>query len=282
MSYKQLLHSLLITVFWIFSQPDAILANCEDNYVEFKWGNDFLVPEGLDRFLSNYNSLSHASCEEIWTFRNEMHTPDDLRGSPVQSMDHPWDGITLLDYTRRHHIGVHEERRLGIGLGVAGRGSGSAELQRFVHGLGFGARPTYQPTNPSEPLLNLSYRHIDRSTIDALWGISKLTTTYGADVGNYKTQAILSQDLRRGFKHFYGVAGIEGRALLYSTVLDGRLFHKNEYTVSRIPFVAVGSLGIGTDLSPFVLELKYRFFTEQFESQVGRHTVAELTIRYNI
>lgn len=250
-----------------------------DQY-KLKWGNDFLAPDGLDRYLSNYFTLSHTSNKSTWSFDNSMFTPDNLRGSPVESKDHPWDGASILSHEERFDISGNERRRFKLSAGAVGRASGAAELQRWVHAQGFGARPSYQPTNPSEPVLNFGYRHDDITQLNTLIGIAQNTTTYGFDVGNYITQAVLTQRLKKGFNGAYGLLGIEGRAVLYSTVLDGRLFQDNEYTVQREPFVAEFMIGVGAEIDSYIVELVYKYETEQFETQDDRHLVAELTISY--
>lgn len=270
---------VFILAFWVFFV--FIFANVlKADETKIILGNDFLVPGGQDRFLSNYFTISHQINNETWSFKNEMFTPNNLKGSPVPTNDHPWDGSSLFGYEERYGVRDGETRRFKLQTGLVGRGSGSAELQRFVHAQGFGARPTYQPTNPTEFVLNFGYRHDEVTLLHTFFGLSESTTTYGVDIGNYITQAVIKQELRKGFDSFYAVAGIEGRAVAYSTVLDGRLFQDNEYTVEREPMVAEFTAGIGSRFNDVLLELVYRYVTEQYETQDGRHAVAELTIGY--
>lgn len=246
------------------------------------WANDFVVPHGLDRWLSNGVEFSYENSDGGWSFGNEMYTPDDLRNMGIPTGDRNWDGYTYLEKSLWWPSAQSDKRRIAIRLGAVGNASGSRWLQQFVHrDIGLGTFPTWATTNPSEPAAEIIYSHHNYNTLDTFIGISQLETAYGVRVGNVITQAFLSQSLRRGFDAFYAVAELEGRAVLYNTFLDGRLFQDNVYTVDRVPFVAEFSAGLGTNISCYTIELVYRYLTEEFENQDGRHVFGDLRVSYN-
>lgn len=238
--------------------------------------NDFFIPGQLDRNLSNRVELGY----DDYVLGNEMYTPRDKRNPGIPDGDRPWDGYTYFGVVEH----LAEDRDLTVRIGILGDASGTDSLQRFVHGtMGLGVHPVgWSTQNPSEPALDVIYSHKFFNVSDYWIGQAKVTSEYGVRFGNVKIESFVSEEIKRGFFYdnweFYVRSGIDGRGVAFDTTLDGRMFHDNTYTVERVPFVASTFLGVGTRIHDWLIEYQYRYLTEEFKGQDGRHAYAQVLI----
>jgi hypothetical protein len=266
---KSLLTALILSV--SFSFP------CLAVPWEFSIKNDFVIPGGLDRFLSNAFYIGVGD----YSIGNEMYTPTDKR-SFESTGDRPYDGYSYLQYRKVSPLAFGQELVIKSRLGVVGEASGSEALQKFIHNdLGAGVDPTWANQNPSEPAVDFLVSKLTREYVQSILGDTKLTQEFGARAGTVNNSLFLDQEIRKGFfkyVHFY--AGLRGDVVFYNTFLDGRMFQSNKYTVEKNWFVASGRAGIELYFprwNDFFINYGYTYITEEFETQKGRHAYGALS-----
>ena len=252
---------------WAFAEPWSV-----------KMSNDYVIPGGLDRFLTNAFVLQKGD----WSLGNDMYTPRSKRSPVVNTGDRPWDGYTYVEKLDVTKVAFGQEQVLKSRIGLVGHASGSEDLQRYIHDdLGLGVHPTWAGQKPSEVTLDFILSRRTREYVQSAVGDSQLTQEYGARFGNVNDSLFLDQELRKHFgRYFYVYAGLRGDAVAYNTHLDGRLFHDNEYTVDRQWFVASARAGIELYFPKwhdFFVTYGYSYLTEEFQGQDGRHAYGTLT-----
>ena len=245
---------------------------------KFSFENDFFAPGGEDKWVSNITTITSGR----WTLGTEMYTPRDKRSFNIPVGDRPWDGYTYIERSLGSEISAEDfqKREWKVRLGATGEASGAGELQKFIHNdLGMGAPPNgWHTANHSEPALEVLYQRSMHADIHTLIGFGESVAYYGFRAGNVITSATIGSELSRGFEHFYLLTGLEGSLVLYNTFLQGRLFYSDTYTVEKEPFVANAKIGVGTRLGDWKLEYVYKYLTEEFEGQDGRHLYGSVNI----
>jgi lipid A 3-O-deacylase len=244
------------------------------------FGNDFFVPGHLDRWATSSLSAVIKADDNLWlTLGQEMYTPTDKRSPEVPDGDRPWDGYSYIG-ARKRHLGETGSYYLAeVRLGAVGSASRADRLQKFVHNdLDMGTNPKGWGTqNPSEIAIDASLAHHFPNTTNTLIGETRTQLGYKVRLGNVITRASFLSEIEKGWRDFYFIAGTAAHAVLYNTHLDGRLLQNNTYTVDKKWFVAEASLGIGVRIfRRFSLEYKYKYTTEEFKGQTGRHSVGEV------
>ena len=243
----------------------------------FNIRNDYVIPGGLDRYLTNAFEIKSGRI----SFVNEMYSPTSKKNPEIPYGDRQWDGLSYFQYEDIDRVNFGEEIIKRWRVGAVGEWSGSEALQKFIHDdLGAGQHPTWAGQNPSEPTLSLVYSKRTREYLKSVVGDSQVRQEYGLEIGNVKDLIFLDQELRKHFfKYFYPYVGLRGEAVLYNTLLDGRLFQDNYYTTDKKWFVATARAGfeIYFPESEWFLDYHYEYLTEEFDGQEGRHSYGSLT-----
>lgn len=268
---------LLIVLFLVFFWLSVVsIAAAEP--VKFNFANDYFAPSGKDRWLTNMMSLEVGK----WGIGSEMYTPRDKRRKELPDGDRPWDGYSYLQRTDKWEVGQGEYHVLKSRLGTLGEWSGAKEMQTWMHDdLGFGAHPEWVGQNPAQPAFDVIYSRLNRHYLQSVVGNSRLTQEYGVRLGNVNNSLFLDQELRKHFhKHFYIFAAIRGEAVAFNTHLDGRMFENDVYTVDKQWFVASGRLGVEVRFDDFFVSYTYRYLTEEFKGQDGRHLYGDVGIGF--
>lgn len=248
-----------------------------EDLVSLEFSNDVFVPDGKDRFLTNQVRLSAGA----FSIGNDMYTPTD-KTVDLPDGDRPWDGYTYLEYQTKEELAEDEYRKISYRIGAVGDWSGTDKLQKWIHNdLGLGTDPSWDSMNEGEPTVDLIYEHKLQSPVHPLFGEGWVTDTYGARVGTVIDEIFLKTQVTKGlWKTLFMYVGMSGRAVLYNTHLDGRLFQDDVYTVDKEWFVASGWSGIAVKFGDIYLGYKYLYQTREFETQSGRHSYGSLTIGY--
>lgn len=245
---------------------------------QFNIKNDYVIPGGLDRFLTNAFEIKSGE----WTFANEFYTPTNKANPEIPVGDRPWDGYTYLQHEQIRKVNFAEEIVLKSRIGTVGEWSGSEALQKFIHDdLGAGQHPTWAGQNPSEIVTDFILSKRTRDYVQSIVGDSQLKQEYGVQFGNFKDTVFIDQELRKHFyKYFYPYVGLRGEAVFYNTLLDGRLLQDNNYTVDKEWFVATARAGIELyfpQLDDIFIDYHYEYVTEEFDGQQGRHAYGSLS-----
>lgn len=245
----------------------------------FSLGNDFLIPNGRDRWLTNIFSVEYGN----WAFGNEIYSPTNKKSEAIPYGDRNWDGYSYLQEKEKWPIAFGQERELISRIGFVGNDSGSKSLQRFVHDdLGLGQHPSWVGQNPSEMTADFILLRRSREYLQSAVGDSRLTQEYGARFGNVVDELFLDQELRKHFfKHLFIYGGLRGKAVAYNTHLDGRLFRDNVYTVDKQWFVAEGRLGFEYRTPEYWFSYTYKYLTEEFQGQDGRHLYGTFNVGFD-
>lgn len=270
-----------IILFWILvlitESYSISYADSKDNWA-FTLQNDYFVPKGLDRYLTNAFNLTYQQ----FSFGNEMYTPTKKRfaGKPVD--DRPWSGYTYLGYSYEIPLEKPEEKLIiQSRIGLVGNASGTKALQRFVHDdLGLGAHPAWAFQNPSEPTIDIIITKQVIEDFKSVFGESILKQEYGIRTGTVNDSAFINQEIKKGFGFLYPYVGLKGEAVLFDTHLDGRLFHDNLYTIDKEWFLATGRAGIEfyfPNWNHFFIDYHYEYLTQQFKGQHDRHAYGSIS-----
>lgn len=253
--------------------------------MKFTFSNDYFSPGGKDRWLTNQMMLEVGA----WGISNEMYTPKDKRSKELPDGDRPYDGYSFIQYTKKWEIAHGERHILKSRIGTLGEWSGAKELQTWAHDdVGFGSHPEWVGQNPPGVALDFILSKQNVAYLQSVFGDTSATTEYGARFGNVVDELFLDQELRKHFfKNLYIFGGMRGQAVLFNTHLDGRLidehlikgYETDVYTVDKEPFVASARVGIELYFpeSEFFVSYSYKYLTEEFKGQDGRHLFGELS-----
>lgn len=241
--------------------------------------NDFLIPGGKDRWLTNafcfeYDSLS--LCQE-------MYTPQNKKSPELPDGDRPWDSYLYLEKEWVIPVAFGEETVIDSRFGGIGDWGFGKEAQQFIHDeLGLGQHPTWTGVNPAQPAIDIEVSRRTRQYLKSVVGDSRLTQQYGFRVGNVEDYLFLDQELRKHFfRYVYLFAGISGKTVFFNTHLDERLFESNIYTVDKQWFVASGRVGFNLDFQTWSFGYQYQYLTEEFKGQDGRHLYGTFNLGFN-
>lgn len=253
---------------------------------KFTFANDFFARNGKDRWLTNQMMLEVGA----WGLSNEMYTPKDKRSKELPDGDRPYDGYSFIQYTKKWEIAQGERNILKSRIGTLGEWSGSREIQTWFHDdMGWGVHPEWVGQNPPAVALDFILSRQNVSYLQSVFGDTSAITEYGARVGNVVDELFLDQELRKHFfKYLYIFGGIRGQAVLFNTHLDGRLidehlikgYETDVYTVDKQPFVASARLGVELYFpqSEFFISYTYKYLTEEFKGQDGRHLYGSIEL----
>lgn len=238
------------------------------------FSNDIFAPSGQDRWLTNQVVIQY----EDWAVGNDIYTPTHKRNTEIPYGDRPWDGYSYIQHTDKWTVVEGQERILTERLGVIGEGSGSKGLQRFVHDdLGLGSHPTWVGQNPTQPAIDFIYTFKTTEYLNSAIGPARLIQQYGARVGNVNDSLFLDQELNKDITRYLTIfGGLNGQIVAFNTHLDGRMFEDDVYTIDKEWFVASGRLGFKVKISNFTIGYSYKYLTEEFKGQKGRHLYGEV------
>lgn len=239
-----------------------------------------------------------------------MYTPEDLQATAPIPTDRPYAGWLYagVDAQRR---GLAFQRvpcleSFELNLGVIGPESMAREAQTVVHRWrGFATPKGWDNQLKTEPGVDLKY--------ERLWRLSAgreeqryfdFLPHAGASLGNVATRADLGAALRVGYHlpddfgpqiidsdaalsggfnskspnfSVYLFVGVEGRAVGYTTFLDGNLFRSGPH-LDHVPLVADTSYGFGFVFLKYC-ELSYShiFRTREFRGQRNHDEFGSIT-----
>lgn len=271
------------TLCCILSLLIPILAFGESQY-EIRWENDFFTPGNLDRWKTNAIRVAF----DTWTFGHEMYTPQNKREAGVPFGDRPWDGYVYIGRKLREEISPNQRRSFEFRIGQVGAGSYAGELQRFVHNdLGFGTDPKgWETQNATEKTFDAIYTHESELPLINRFVSGLLHNRYGVRAGNVVSEFFLDQELERGLIQdgytLTAFVGVGGRVVLYNTFLDGRLFRENLYARSdRTWFVSDIRAGLEASYQGAGLRYEYKYLTEEFGAQDGRHLFGAISFFFD-
>lgn len=263
--------AVILFLCWFF--PSLVFAQ------SILFENDFFAAGNKDRFLTNHTIISYESV----SIGSEMYTPQDKGEAGLPKDDRPWDGYTYVELKKEMPVSKNEARIYRYRLGGVGPLSGAKHIQTFVHDdLGLGVHPCgWGTANPSEVAADFLYEHKFNSRFDSWIGTNDLLQSYGARLGNVRVSGWLEQEARRGVfdKWDFSIfvfGNMKGEAVAYNTHLDGRLFRSDIYTVERVPFVASTEIGFGLEYQDYFFRYGYKYQTEEFKGQDGRHCLGSL------
>lgn len=260
-----------------FSYVMLLSLNCYSDPWEFNIKNDFVIPGGLDRYLSNEFYYKQNS----WKVSNSMWTPTKKSNDQIPFGDRPWDGYTYIEKEFSTRYGFGEYLKTQVRFGLVGEWSGSEALQKFIHDdLNAGDHPTWEGQNPSEPTIDILLFRETKEYMQSIVGNSQVRNQYGIQFGTVKDTFFIDQELRKHFfKYLYPYVGLRGEAVLYNTHLDGRLFQKNKHTEDKEWFVSTARFGFelyhpGSD---WFMDYRYEYITQEFVGQPYRHAYGSLS-----
>jgi hypothetical protein len=232
-----------------------------------------------------------------------MYTPRDTSTEAYQPGDRPYAGWTYVSLAL-HAKTPRQLDSFETTLGIVGPSARAGETQNDYHTLmGFKRAKGWQHQIHDEPGLLLSWQRTMRAARvdigrDVAWD---LLPRFGATVGNVLTQASAGVETRLGLnlpwdfgtslispgggvsapadpedprlrrETTYGLhlfAGAEGRAVARNIFLDGNTW-ENSPSVTKKPFVADLSAGIGLVLGATKLTYTHVYRTEEFDGQNG-------------
>jgi lipid A 3-O-deacylase len=292
---------------WAISEENDLLANPFGRHTDrhYTQGLEFTFLDGVSRSTNWITrlpawGLTVEQHRAGFVLGQSIYTPEDLQATQPIPTDRPYAGwlyaglIAARRGTAWERIPCLETAQLQ--LGVIGPESLAAEAQTVVHRWrGFATPKGWENQLQTEPGLALKYARLWR------WSPGSPTHRWldvlpqlGASLGNVATRAEIGTTLRLGYhlpddfgpqtidsdaalaggvgrkpRNFgvYLFLGVTGRAVGYTTFLDGNLFRDGP-SVEREPFVADTDYGFGFVLFKH-LELTYThvFRSREFRGQ---------------
>lgn len=233
-----------------------------------------------------------------------VYTPQDLLAEESIPNDHPYAGwlyggvvLQRRGFTRSLNLPVLETMR--IQLGIVGSGAMAEQAQDIVHVAVRFTKPQGWPNQLyNEPGMAAKYQRAWRWRLRAQrdWN-ADLIPHAGASLGNVDTSLRAGATVRMGWHlpddfgiqtidslgfteggrsssadtrawGFYGFIGTEGKAVAYTTFLDGNLFESSP-SVNKRPLVAELKSGLALVFSRAELAFIYVLRSEEFYGQEG-------------
>lgn len=245
----------------------------------FNFSNDYFAPGGEDKWLTNSMKLGIGD----FAIGSDMYTPKDKRNKELPKGDRPWDGYTYIEYTEKYPIVFGESETFITRFGALGDASEADKMQKWMHNdLGFGADPSWVGQNPSQPAFELIYSKNSHRYLHSYIGDTKVSQSHGFRIGNVADEIFLDQEVRKHFfKNWFVHGGLEGKGIFFNTHLNGRLFESDVYTVDHEWLVASARAGISYNLFGCLITYEYKYQTQEFKGQDGRHLFGSLTFTFN-
>lgn len=278
-AYDAAIKNFVIVFLLIMLSVLAFITTVRAEPFRLNFENDWFSPGGQDRWLTNAFDIHYGE----WGIGNEMYTPLDKKSPEIPYGDRPWDGYSYLEHESIEKVAFGEENVFIKRIGALGHASGTDRLQQWVHDdLGLGAHPTWAGQNPSQVAVDMIYFRRNREYLQSVIGDSRMTTLYGARVGNVVDEVFLDQELTKHFfKHMYVFGGVRASTVAFNTHLDGRLFDDNTYTIDKNWFVAEGRLGLDFRYDNWFVGYTWTYLTEEFKGQDGRHLMGNVHFGFN-
>jgi len=246
-----------------------------------------------------------------------IYTPSDLSREELIKDDRPYAGWLYLGliYQRlgTNRFGPVLES-FELDLGVIGSYSGADQAQTFVHDLLKAPTPHgWDNQLKNEPGLILNY---GRSQLYRLFDFYKLrfdwVPTAGVRLGNitsgslgsslrfgynipndfghfpignslitpfWRSGGSASRDQRSSLFGFYFFGGVEGRAVLYNTFLDGNVFYPSHH-LDIEDFVADLKAGAAFIFKRLEVSYVYVYRTKEFKRQPEAQTFGSINVKY--
>lgn len=250
-----------------------------------RYGNDILIPNGKDRYLT---SDARFLFKDGYSLGSEVYTPTDKEDPNIPLGDRPWSSYLFVEKEDVQPIAWGQEAVFRYRLGGVGKYGFGEELQDGIHELlsDLGkpqTDPTWAHQNPGQVAGELIASRRSREYLQSVIGDSRLTNEYGLRVGNVVDEAFFDQELRKHFfKHWYFFTGITGKIVAFNTHIEGRLWADNNHEERKQWFVAQGRLGFEYRGDDWAIGYTYKYLTEEFKGQEGRHLYGSLEIAWNL
>lgn len=259
----------------------------------------FHFPIWLAERMPDFGATPHAARIGA-SLSQSIYTPTDISTGAIQVNDRPYAGVlyaSLLLQKRGTTAGgtpLLDNWRLD--LGVIGPESQAEEAQNTVHRVrNLGLAHGWSHQLQTEPALALRYQRTWRwaqGNSDG-WGWDFLPAA-GLSLGNIGTYAALGGQVRAGWRMpgdfgvqaidsiaapsmgrtagtatqrgIFAFAGVEGRAVAYSAMLDGNLWQQSQH-VDKFPLVADAKFGLLYSGKRFDVSLTQVIRTKEFVGQ---------------
>ncbi len=282
----------------------------------FYWHGENRHMGGLKKFMESMPTLGLEANAMRWglTIGQNIYTPGDTSVPGLLINDRPYAGWLYggLMLQRRGTVGEHWQAwdHAELDLGIIGPESLAGDAQNWVHEIrGFQRALGWANQLKTEPAiqLKLSRHWLRRWDFGGHWSFDVIPHG-GVALGNVSTAAHLGGTVRFGrcvpvdhgyqtidalavpaggltgretWKHWgvYAFAGLDGRAVAYTALLDGNLFHKSHH-VDRRPVVA--DIKAGWSVWWKRLEATYAMVlrTEEFHGQSERNAFGSFSVRW--
>ena len=305
-----------ITLQW---ENDSFIGGSDKNYsngFRFGWAvasgkEPLFFKKALDKLFPHSLSYSKEKPEEFRygvSFGQNMYTPSDITISGPQPKDRPWAGWTYIGGSTTLVRG-NVFHSLEIDIGIMGPASGAGWLQRAVHDCRNIDRPQgWDNQIPNELGVIVNYQSgISTDAMRILpFDIEMDVTGYGGlSLGNVYTHGLggfmvrLGTDVKReyaaparirpsmsGSDLHYGdgfdftlYGGLEGRAVVWNSFLDGSMFQASPSVQSK---TWVGDFVIGAIvyLNDFRISYSHTFRGDEFVGSKGSNNFGSLTFSW--
>ncbi|MBU1999110.1 MAG: DUF2219 family protein, partial [Candidatus Omnitrophica bacterium] len=242
-----------------------------------------------------------------------IYTPDNGKEFLIVEGEHPYAGISYLEWAWHIIPDNSRQHSLVLDLGLVGPYSFAEQTQKIAHAvLGDNRHNGWDNQMVTEPLALISYGYKQRAWD---WNLRGDGAGYGSDLilhggiglGNFRTYANAGGELRFGlnlandfgtllnrpgrgalgiaphsadsrYPSVYGFAGVDLQAVFYDITLDGGLISRSPYTVERKPLVLNLIAGVAIKFKSFEVVFAGIRQTERFTGQDKPHQYGSLTI----
>jgi hypothetical protein len=237
-----------------------------------------------------------------------MYTPEDTIATQLLTDDRPYAGWLYMGFGLVANQGTRRYDKIELEIGMVGPYSYAEEVQTFWHSmLGLQVPQGWDNQLKNEPGAVLYYeqtRRFEKQNIG--WGLDMdALPHFGGALGNVFTYAAAGITLRLGSEleddfgpprirpslpgsayfrpgkgfHWYGFAGLEGRAVLYNVFLDGNTFTDSP-SVEKEPFVGDLQAGLVVQWDRFRITYTQIFRTKEFEGQDDGDIFGSVSLSY--
>lgn len=274
--------------------------------------NDFLAPQGTDRYFTNGLRVGQTSDKlpkfiewydtdlkdeyYIVTLSQEIYTPEDIEESELINNDRPYAGWTYLTFA----LGKKDRDTLSLtvlDVGALGEGSQADKVQRNFHqAIGSTSPEGWENQLSSE--LGFALKHIRAKNfrVENENLSADLSIYAGGTLGNVRTSLEAGLTFRAGYNvpnsilqgheytnhrnfSLYGHIGARSSLVFRNAFIDGNTF-KDSHSVERETFVNNYSLGLTAGLGDFSFSYIYDFWSPEFKGQQGSHNTGTFRLSY--
>lgn len=242
-----------------------------------------------------------------------IYTPADIDTPVLQVNDRPYAGWLYVGMILQRRGTTFQQTptldSLELDLGVIGSQSLGEDAQTWVHQIrDFNLPQGWANQLTTEPTLSIKYQRAWRlrKAGECGWGVECIPHT-GVSLGNVATSFHIGGLLRAGYHlpddfglqnidslsvttggyaqgdwkanlGFNVFGGIEGRAVAYSTLLDGNLFHQS-HQVIREPLVGDFKAGFAVTFKRAELAYMLVLRTKEYTAQTERNAFGTLALK---